>query len=107
MQFIFLNTTDLDMGRHKVVCRFGLMHMIATNLCEWLHVLIEETKHDISHVEEVLEKNKPIVAVIMSDLSNATDMSNINCTQPKIMENLIRDAAPFLFPCTIEYSLIW
>lgn len=47
MQFIFLNTTDLDMGRHKVICRFGLMHMIATNICEWLHVLVEETKHDI------------------------------------------------------------
>lgn len=107
MQFIFLNTTDLDMGRHKVVCRFGLMHMIATNLCEWLHVLVEETKHDISHV---LEKNKPIDAVIVTEPRNATEMSNIthsNCTQPKIMENLIRDAAPFLFPCTIEYSLIW
>lgn len=105
MQFIFLNTTDLDMGRHKVVCRFGVMHMIATNLCEWLHVLVEETKHDISHVQEALEKNKIIDAAIVIEPRNATEMSN--CTQPKIMENLIRDAAPFLFPCTIEYSLIW
>lgn len=50
MQFIFLNTTDLDMGRHKVVSRFGLMHMVATNLCEWLYVLVEETKHEIHHL---------------------------------------------------------
>lgn len=50
MQFIFLNTTDLDMGRHKVVSRFGLMHMVATNLCEWLYVLVEETKHEIQHL---------------------------------------------------------
>lgn len=49
MQFIFLNTTELDMARHKVICRFGLMHMIATNLCEWLYVLVEETKHEIHH----------------------------------------------------------
>lgn len=47
MQFIFLNTTELDMGKRKVVARFGLMHMIATNLCEWLYVLVEETKHEI------------------------------------------------------------
>lgn len=49
MQFIFLNTTELDMGRHKVIARFGLMHMVATNLSEWLYVLVEETKHEIHH----------------------------------------------------------
>lgn len=47
MQFIFLNTTELDMGKRRVIARFGLMHMIATNLCEWLYVLVEETKHEI------------------------------------------------------------
>jgi hypothetical protein len=33
-----------------VVARFGLMHMIATNLSEWLYVVVEETKHDILQV---------------------------------------------------------
>jgi Otopetrin len=33
-----------------VIAKFGLMHMIATNLCEWLYVLIEETKSDIYHI---------------------------------------------------------
>lgn len=56
MQFIFLNTTDLDMGRHKVVSRFGLMHMVATNLCEWLYVLVEETKHEIHHFQTIFDK---------------------------------------------------
>lgn len=50
MQFIFLNTAELDMARHKVFARFGLMHMIATNLCEWLYILVEETKHEIHHL---------------------------------------------------------
>lgn len=35
---------------YRVVARFGLMHMIATNLCEWLYVVVEETKHDIMQV---------------------------------------------------------
>lgn len=64
MQFIFLNTTDLDMGRHKVISRFGLMHMVATNLCEWLYVLVEETKHEIHHFKHgnVVEKYGKFVA---------------------------------------------
>lgn len=54
MQFIFLNTKELEMRHHKVIARFGLMHMVATNLCEWLYVLVEETKHEIVHLA-----NKP------------------------------------------------
>lgn len=38
------------MARHVAISRFGLMHMIATNLCEWLYVLVEETKHEIIHL---------------------------------------------------------
>lgn len=49
MQFIFLNTKEFEMKRHKVVVRFGLMHMLATNVCEWLYVLVEETRHEISN----------------------------------------------------------
>lgn len=29
MQFIFLNTKELNMQRHKVIARFGLMHMVS------------------------------------------------------------------------------
>lgn len=38
---------------YKVIARFGLMHMIATNLCEWLYVLVEETKQDIMHLQSL------------------------------------------------------
>jgi hypothetical protein len=37
----------MEVYRYKVVAKFGLMHMIATNLCEWLYVLVEETKNDM------------------------------------------------------------
>lgn len=41
---------DIEFNKHKLVARFGIMHMIATNLCEWLYVLVEETKHEIHHL---------------------------------------------------------
>jgi hypothetical protein len=46
MYFIFLNQ-KMNIYKNKFMSRFGLMHMIATNLCVWLHVLILETSHEI------------------------------------------------------------
>ncbi|CAG2055513.1 unnamed protein product [Timema podura] len=92
MQFIFLNSMDMKMSAYKVVARFGLMHMIATNLCEWLYVLVEETRHEISrhHLSE-----------------RSSDTHDIyECRRSNIMGSLVQNASPFLFPCTIEYSLI-
>ncbi|XP_018802617.1 PREDICTED: otopetrin-2 isoform X2 [Bactrocera latifrons] len=145
IQFIFLNTTYLDMARHKVVCRFGLMHMVATNLCEWLYVLVEETKHEIFHIghhesdatdalfpteshgtsdwtDESLthtqhiadSMNNTIATTIQNVLTNATIASagntstqvSVGCSRTNIMGALVQEVAPFLFPCTIEYSLI-
>lgn len=56
------------MGRHKVISRFGLMHMVATNLCEWLYVLVEETKHEIHHLKHgnILEKYGKYVPFLFS-----------------------------------------
>lgn len=153
MQFIFLNTTELDMAKHKVVARFGLMHMVATNLCEWLYVLVEETKHEIhalqhshqqphvglaSNVSAFLLMGNPTtttttIATTTSDdwtttlnstaealiQSGASLAATASGAQPSyfngyhecartnmIMGNLVQNASPFLFPCTIEYSLI-
>ncbi|VEN61276.1 unnamed protein product [Callosobruchus maculatus] len=93
VQFIFLNSKDVEFNKHRIVSRFGLMHMIATNLCEWLYVLVEETKHEIIHLAEH---------------QNSTD-SSLNqkyCQEGHVMGSLVTNASPFLFPCTIEYSLI-
>lgn len=38
---------QIKVYRHKIMARFGLMHMIGTNLSVWLNVLVQETKHEI------------------------------------------------------------
>lgn len=38
---------QMKVHRHRIVARFGLMHMIGTNLSVWLNVLVQETKHEI------------------------------------------------------------
>ena len=63
MYFIFLNQKvsyssfmltsnyffyfQMNVYKNKFISRLGLMHMIATNLCVWLNVLIIETSHEI------------------------------------------------------------
>lgn len=97
MQFIFLTNKDIEIGSHKMIQRFGFMHMIATNLCEWLYVLVEETKHEIHHLEQSM-------FVKANSGHNGTD--GLPCRRSNIMGALVQNASPFLFPCTIEYSLI-
>lgn len=152
MQFIFLNTTELDIARHKVVARFGLMHMVATNLCEWLYVLVEETKHEIFHLAHSQHESSTIEPLSHSVSIHVNASMNItsteatehsvfkrsletssqyqDCQRTSIMGSLgnllpslsiisnslnlsfffyvvaVQNASPFLFPCTIEYSLI-
>lgn len=91
IQILFLNKRYLDMNSSKTTCRFGLMHMLATNICEWLYVLVEETKHDIHHLSHEMR---------MKDLENSTS----KCTT--IIGPLLQNSSAFLFPCIIEYSLI-
>lgn len=33
------------------MARFGMTHLVATNLCVWLNVIIQETKHEMLHFE--------------------------------------------------------
>ncbi|PSN47583.1 hypothetical protein C0J52_17307 [Blattella germanica] len=128
IQFIFLNNKDMKMGEYWTISRFGLMHMIATNLCEWLYVLVEETKHEIDHLsnhehdyhyshpenEWNEESSEFLNFTEILDMQNETLMNrarrsisaSTNCSRHNIVGVLVQDASPFLFPCTIEYSLI-
>ncbi|XP_069355101.1 proton channel OtopLc-like isoform X1 [Maniola hyperantus] len=97
MQFIFLTNKDIEVGSYKMIQRFGFMHMIATNLCEWLYVLVEETKHEINHLEH---------SMFAKSNSSHNSTEEMPCRRSNIMGTLVQNASPFLFPCTIEYSLI-
>lgn len=53
MYFVFLNAKiQIIKNSNIIVARFGMMHVIATNLCVWLNVIIQETKHEILHFKQ-------------------------------------------------------
>ncbi|XP_065091311.1 proton channel OtopLc [Ochlerotatus camptorhynchus] len=121
MYFIFLNNEQIKVYRHKILARFGLMHMIGTNLSVWFSVLIQETKHEIltfynpenrtlriSH--RLGHKTIPHPVDTVAHLRVARGLKGphniFECRRSNIIGTLVQDASPFLFPCTIEYSLI-
>ncbi|XP_033210625.1 proton channel OtopLc isoform X3 [Belonocnema kinseyi] len=53
MYFIFMNSR-LNIHRFKVIARFGLMHVVATNLCVWIRTLVLETLKDITVYHKTL-----------------------------------------------------
>ncbi|XP_059489964.1 proton channel OtopLc-like isoform X2 [Neocloeon triangulifer] len=114
MYFIFLNN-EMRVYRSRLIARFGLMHMIGTNLSVWLNVLIQETKHEIllfynpenktlalnAHPKQ---QHKALLHRVARGLKGPHHI--YECRRTNIMGSLVQDASPFLFPCTIEYSLI-
>ncbi|XP_045134116.1 proton channel OtopLc-like isoform X2 [Portunus trituberculatus] len=170
MYFIFLNSR-VAISRHRIIARFGLMHMIGTNLCIWLNVLVQETKHEIinlyfhgehhggnlwaqilnevrgtnlstghhgdstvlgSHDHAVEHGHEDVHAPQLAEHSdhgtpmNHSHLEEANsthapahhtndhgqvfsiyeCSRSELMGELVDKASPFLFPCTIEYSLL-
>uniref|UniRef100_A0A1B0GKF6 Uncharacterized protein n=2 Tax=Lutzomyia longipalpis TaxID=7200 RepID=A0A1B0GKF6_LUTLO len=120
MYFIFLNNEQIKVYRHKILARFGLMHMIGTNLSVWLNVLIQETKHEILTFYDPENRTLKISHRLGHKTIHPPDSSVhlrvprglkgphhiFECRRTNIIGTLVQDASPFLFPCTIEYSLI-
>nr|CAH0099300.1 unnamed protein product [Daphnia galeata] len=124
MYFIFLNAKMAVYCKPRAIAYFGLMHVVATNLCVWLNVIIEETKHEILHQFSHQESNghynhntqsttvqysemKLEYGGFVAESDALTDNSLVDeCKRSEMMGNVVQDASQFLFPCAIEYSLI-
>ncbi|XP_042145892.1 proton channel OtopLc isoform X2 [Ixodes scapularis] len=133
LYFIFINSR-VAISKFTTFARFGLMHMISANICVWLHVLIQETKHQILELINRNETQMMAFAVNQASLVPEDEEDHLNpvhyethskdhhrmersadhgihheshnCRRANIMGELVQNASPFLFPCTIEYSLI-
>ncbi|EFX82850.1 hypothetical protein DAPPUDRAFT_302343 [Daphnia pulex] len=116
MYFVFLNAKiQIIKNSNVIVARFGMMHIVATNLCVWLNVIVQETKHEIleqqgelghqqvsaGHAEEPLQIAGHQFHHQLSERSLSDE-----CHRSDLMGTLTQNASPFLFPCAIEYSLI-
>ncbi|CAH1777255.1 unnamed protein product [Owenia fusiformis] len=110
LYFIFLNS-KMCIHRYKHLARFGLMHMIATNICVWLRNVIRETVRDVQ-----IYQRSNIAAVAMT--INQTEASTVTfeniteshqhteCDHHDIFGDVVDKSSAYLYPCTIVYSII-
>ncbi len=100
----------MNIYKNKLVSRFGLMHMIATNICVWFNVLILETYHEIADMQHKRGEMESVTHHRRDTYDaheNELFPPSVTCLrQSQVMSGLLARSGPFLFPCTIEYSLI-
>lgn len=64
------------------------------------HTIIHSSPHNATNS---IDKNVTTMHLLRKRHS---DIDDSNCSESTIMSTLVQNASPFLFPCTIEYSLI-
>lgn len=57
MYFVFMNAR-LNIHRFKVIARFGLMHVVATNICVWVRTLVFESLKEITQIGQKIGKQE-------------------------------------------------
>lgn len=86
--FLFKNH-KLVIDKNKPVVRFGMMHLMATNICVVIVTIITETAEDYRF--EAFASMNITKGLVHSCYEEVT---------------LARSSSPYLFPCTIIYSII-
>ncbi|CAG0882651.1 unnamed protein product [Darwinula stevensoni] len=108
MYFIFMNA-KLNIHKFKIVARFGLMHVIGTNICVWLRTLFREGLRDVTghNTDKGIGPSEDQMILVGGNRSMEVLMeTNASCARNNIVGNIRSDSAPFLYVFPVEYSLI-
>ncbi|XP_069106640.1 proton channel OtopLc-like [Argopecten irradians] len=107
--FIFRNS-KVTILEHSFIARFGFMHMSATNICVWFRVIVVETLHSIHSLQKFNHYAGKNATKL--DHGNETEMSyfpalpELACQWSNLFGRVLRSTSPYLYPFTIEYSVI-
>ena len=88
---IMIYSTTFFVGK-QLVAKFGMMHIVATNVCIVIRTLVKESAKEIITTDhgKHAESNE----------------STENCTRRDIIGDTMENASIYLFPFIIEYSII-
>ncbi|KAK3578317.1 hypothetical protein CHS0354_004226 [Potamilus streckersoni] len=115
LYFVFLNS-KMQIHKYKYLARFGLMHMIATNLCVWIENVVREILRELatdygaqsrstSGLIDSTTKYDP-ASGNSSDSSFSFTYRKIDCQSGAMMGEVVDTSSPYLYPCSIQYSII-
>lgn len=124
--FFIFKYSNVIINKLQNLGRFALMHCIATSICFWMWTIMRETLHALDSYKLLTEKyapqveNETPIATLFAKLSSvlreaSLEFSNnigINtfidhdCPNNTGMSVIYRNLSPYLYPFSIEYSIL-
>ncbi|XP_021354443.1 uncharacterized protein LOC110450954 [Mizuhopecten yessoensis] len=122
LYFIFLNS-KLCIHNNRIIARFGMIHLCCTNICVWIQSLVVETLSVLHHWNVVHQaqvamtpntSDAPSTQIFNQeptslDSPNSTvhgSTPEVTCYWDEMMSRVVQSTGPYLYSCTIEYSII-
>ncbi|XP_055339029.1 proton channel OtopLc-like [Paramacrobiotus metropolitanus] len=111
LYFIFKNS-QFKITKFRAVSRFGLAHLIATDLCIWMRTLIDETMLEFDDIEKAENKSIELGLEIVTSppvhtyRAGALGYNPLCVNEKSAVQEMMSQSVMFLFPCIIEYALI-
>ncbi|XP_022241970.1 otopetrin-2-like isoform X1 [Limulus polyphemus] len=115
--FIAFKYSNIIINRYQIQARFGLMHLIGTSLCNWFNTLVQDAAESHSYTHESVTNHSLDNSSTNSDfhylhgITNET--SDNDAPEPRccygnhiLLSPGTLQMIPYLYPFTIEYSLL-
>ncbi|GAB6024103.1 hypothetical protein CHUAL_008815 [Chamberlinius hualienensis] len=118
--FMVFKYSNIVIHRYKETARFAIMHIIAANLCLWVNTIIRETEEALAHKKskehyddddkhhdghyDVSSNHSSGPSFLQTSMAGHSN--NDLCVSKTILSSFTMQAAPYLYPFTIEYSLL-
>ena len=104
MYYLFMHSR-LNINKNKIIAKFGLMHLIATNCCICIRTLVKESVREILESEDFKHLHSEETTEAMKHgPSNHTEKDG--CEKFDILGHTIEHSSIYLFPFIIEFSII-
>ncbi|XP_014254959.1 otopetrin-1-like [Cimex lectularius] len=111
--FFIFKYSNVIINRFKILARFALMHCIGSSLCFWIWTILRETVDSLYHseTENPISLHHLNTHYIIHDLNNSSNVSlgsltSEHCRGPKQFQIIFATFSPYLYPFTIEYSIL-
>ncbi|CAH1110679.1 unnamed protein product [Psylliodes chrysocephalus] len=116
MLFIFSFSNFLDVQRSQLISKFGLMHLVATNVSDWFQVLVESTVHDL--FSSIATQQTPKYILNPGNITRIDGESRLlevtrsqweqkqTCIKFQLITTILSRVEPHLASCAVEYNLL-
>ncbi|XP_054721630.1 proton channel OtopLc-like isoform X2 [Uloborus diversus] len=110
--FMTFKYSNIVINRHRILARFGIMHLIATCLCNWFGTIVEEAVEDYTHksnnnfTDNITSMEFDIASFHIIVQRKENWDNPYFCSAESVLSTRSLSAIPYLYPFAIEYNLL-